>query len=105
EGIDTTFVQTDKHFPTGTAAIIVDDDAENCIIVVAGANAGLSPEDVKEASPTIQGADVLLCQLETPRDATLEAFRLARAAGVLTVLTPAPATELPEELLRLCDFC
>jgi ribokinase len=83
----------------------VDDDAENCIIVVAGANAGLSPDDARDASRAIQESDVLLCQLETPLDATAEAFRLARAAGVRTVLTPAPATELPGELLRLCDFC
>lgn len=47
----------------------------------------------------------MLCQLEVPLDATLEAFRLARAAGVLTVLTPAPAAELPEELFGLCDLC
>jgi ribokinase len=105
EGIDTTFVRTDDHRPTGTAAIIVDDEAENCIIVVAGANSGLSPEDVSKASAAIQSADALLCQLETPLDATLTAFRLARAAGVRTVLTPAPATALPDELLRLCDFC
>ena len=105
EGIDTTFVRTDEHCPTGTAAIVVVDNAENCIIVVPGANAGLSPDDVREASPAIQNADVLLCQLETPLDATLEAFRLARAAGVRTMLTPAPATELSDELLRLSDLC
>lgn len=105
EGIDTPFVQQDASRPTGTAAIVVDDTAENCIIVVAGANAGLSPQDVRDAAKAIQEADVLLCQLETPLDATLEAFRLARAAGVRTVLTPAPAMELAEELLCLCDVC
>jgi len=105
EGIDTTFVRADEQLPTGTAAIIVDDLPENCIIVVSGANAGLSPKDVSEASAAIQDADALLCQLETPLDATLAAFRLARAASVRTVLTPAPSTELPDELLRLCDLC
>ena len=105
DGIDTTFVRTDQHRPTGAAAIVVDDAAENCIIVVAGANAGLSMEDVRDASPAIQNADVVLCQLETPLDATLTAFRVARAAGVRTVLTPAAATELPDELFRLCDLC
>ncbi len=105
EGIDTTFVRTDERRPTGAAAIVVDDNAENCIVVVAGANAGLSPADVQAAASAIQGADILLCQLETPLDVTEEAFRLARAAGVRTVLTPAPAAELPDELLRRCDFC
>jgi ribokinase len=104
-GIDTTFVRIDQQRPTGTAVVIVDDQAENCIIVVAGANGSLSPEDVREAASTIRDAALLLCQLETPLDATLEAFRLARAGGVRTVLTPPPATDLPEELFRLCDFC
>lgn len=105
EGLDTTCLRQDAHSPTGTAAIVVDDAAENCIIVVAGANAKLSPEDVREASVVIQNADVLLCQLETPLEATVEAFRLARAAGVRTVLTPAPVTALPDGLLPLCDLC
>lgn len=105
EGLDTTFVRQDANSPTGTAAIVVDDSAENCILVVAGANAGLSPEDVRDASAVIQKADFLLCQLETPLEATLEAFRLARAAGVRTVLTPAPVTALPDALLHLCDLC
>jgi len=101
EGIDTSFVRHDANCPAGTAAIVVDDNAENCIIVVAGANANLSPEDVCRAAPVIQNADAVLCQLETPLVATLEVFRLARAAGVLTMLTPAPAKDLPDELLAL----
>lgn len=105
ECIDVTFIRQDANLPTGTAAIVVDDAAENCIIAVPGANAALTPKDVREASAVIQQADVVICQLETPLEATLEAFRLARAAGILTVLTPAPVMELPDELLRLCDVC
>src|SRR5580765_2387915 len=53
EGIDTSYVRQDNNRPTGTAAIVVDDEAENCIIVVPGANAGLTPEYVREASSAI----------------------------------------------------
>jgi len=83
----------------------VDDDARNCILVAPGANHSLTPEDVGKASARAGAADVLLCQLEVPLDAVLEAFRLARAAGVKTVLNPAPSRQLPEELLRLTDYC
>jgi ribokinase len=65
----------------------------------------LTPDEVREASSAIEYADAVLCQLETPLEATLEAFRLARAARILTVLTPAPVADLPDELLRLCDLC
>jgi ribokinase len=105
EGIDTTHVVVDAARPTGTAAILVDDEARNCIVVVPGANGGLTPQDVRAAAPVIQGADLLLCQMEVPLVTTLEAFRLARAAGVRTVLNPAPAMPLPEELLRLTSLC
>lgn len=105
ERIDTRFVRQDVDQPTGTAAIVVDDQAENRIIVVPGANARLTPQDVRDASSEIERADLVLCQLETPLEATLEAFWLARAAGRRTILTPAPVQELPGELLGLCDVC
>src|SRR5688500_7156920 len=50
EGIDTSFIRRDATCATGTAAIVVDDAAENTIIVVGGANGGLSPQDVIEAT-------------------------------------------------------
>src|SRR5207244_6308435 len=95
----------DETRPTGVASIAVDDAARNCILVVPGANLGLSPEHVRQAATAIRGATVLLCQLEVPQESVLEAFRLARAAGVRTVLNPAPAAVLPDELLRLADVC
>ena len=105
EGIETAFIIQDTEQPTGTAAILVDDDAENCIIVVAGANERLTPDDVQAASSAIKQSDVVLCQLETPAETALEAFQLARDAGKLTILTPAPAESITSELLALCDVC
>lgn len=105
DGIHTTLIRQVEEQATGTAAILVDDKAENCIIVVAGANASLKPSDVTAASSVIQQSSVVLCQLETPVDAAVEAFRIARAANVVTVLTPAPAAQVTDELLALCDIC
>jgi ribokinase len=104
-GIDSRYVLVDDQAPSGVASIIVDDAAQNCIVVVAGANGRLSPADVQTAAPAIQEADVLLCQLEVPLETTAAAFRLARAAGVRIVLNPAPAAPLADDLLRLTDVC
>src|SRR5262245_6941874 len=104
EGLDVTHVRPVAGGATGSAAILVDDNAENCIVVAPGANGRLTPAGVREASSGIDGADALLCQLEVPLETTLEAFRVARAPGVRTVLNPAPAMELPDELLRLTDM-
>jgi ribokinase len=105
QGIATDHVLRDAVRPTGVASIVVDDEARNSILVVPGANLGLSPQDVQQAAAAIEAADVLLCQLEVPQDTTLAAFRLAKAAGVRTLLNPAPAAPLTEELLRLTDVC
>lgn len=105
QGIDTGHVSVDAALPTGTAAILVDDAARNCIVVVAGANGALSPADVERAASAIRSAQVLLCQLEVPVVTTLAALRLARAAGVRAVLNPAPAVPLPNEALRLASLC
>jgi ribokinase len=104
-GVETTHVRVDASQPTGTAAILVDQQARNCIVVVAGANGGVSPADVRQARAAIESANVVLAQLETPIDATREAFRLARATGVKTILNPAPARPLADELLALTTFC
>jgi ribokinase len=104
-GIDTTHLIVDADRPSGVASITVDDQAQNCIVVVPGANHGLSPQDIHRAAAAIRSARVLLCQLEVPLAAVHEACRIARDAGVRTILNPAPAAALPEELLRLIDLC
>lgn len=103
--IDTRYIRCVPNESTGTAAIVVDDQAENSIIVIPGANACLSPADVQRAASAIREADAVVCQLETPLAATFEALRIARGAGKRTFLTPAPVTELSDELLSLCDYC
>jgi ribokinase len=96
-GIDATNVRTLHGQPTGRALITVGDDAENSIVVVPGANGALSPPEELPASA------VVLAQLEVPVDVVIRAFAIARGAGARTVLNPAPARPLPDELLALTD--
>lgn len=105
EGIDTTHVLFDESGFSGVAPIFVDDNAQNFIVIVPGANLGLSPVDVQNAKQVILEADILICQLEIPIETTLEAFRIAKSGNVRTILNPAPAAPIPEELLRLSDIC
>ncbi len=105
QGVDTTFVLFDESEASGVAPIFVDDAAQNFIVIVPGANHALSPDDASSAAEVIRGADVLVCQLEIPLETTLEAFRIAHAADVRTILNPSPAAPLPDELLRLTDIC
>lgn len=77
--------------PTGTAGIYVDHAGRNSIVIGPGANAALSPAFVQGQQTQIEAAAVVLAQLESPIDAVAAALRLARAAGALTLLNPAPA--------------
>lgn len=96
EGIDTTGVLRHPDLPTGRAVIGVADDGENSIIVISGANGA-----VRVA--TLPTAAVVLAQLEVPVDTVRAAFAAARAMGATTVLNPAPARDLDNGLLQLCD--
>lgn len=104
QGIDTTWVLFDEQAASGVAPIFVDDNAQNFIVIIPGANMALSPADVERASSAITSAALLICQLEVPVETTLAAFRIAKAAGVTTILNPAPAAQLPAELLQLSDL-
>ncbi|WP_030809973.1 ribokinase [Streptomyces sp. NRRL F-2799] len=100
-GVDTDFLRTVEG-PSGTAHIVVDDEGNNAIVVVPGANGTvdhLSPGD----EGLIASADALLLQLEVPLPAVIAGAEAARRHGVRTVLTPSPAQPLPEELLSVTD--
>jgi ribokinase len=105
QGIDVQHVRVRAEYPTGTAAIMVDDAANNSIVVASGANGSVTVTDVRSAETAIHAADAVLTQLETPVEAAIDAFRLARASGVRTLLNPAPARPLPDDLLSLTDIC
>jgi ribokinase len=85
--------------PTGAALILVEASGQNQIVVVPGANDCLRPEDVTEALTALGGSHLLL-QLETPIATVTAAAAHARSLGMTVILDPAPARELPAELLR-----
>lgn len=103
-GIDTRFVFWDSEHFSGVAPIVVDDQGKNMVIIVPGANMAFDRDDVHAAREAIQGAEVVVCQLEIPVETTLEAFRLAKAAGRKTILNPAPGAEIPADLYLLSDI-
>lgn len=97
EGIDVGAIAVVSGSPTGRALIIVDADAENSIVVIPGANSFVHAD-------VVPAARVFIAQLEIPIDEVVAAFRSARANGARTVLNPAPARPLPDDLLEVCDI-
>jgi ribokinase len=100
DGINVDYVFRDSTRPSGVALIFVAKDGENCIAVASGANARLSPADVRKARSAFAGAKALVVQLETPLETVQAAAELAARQGVPVILNPAPARPLPDALLR-----
>ncbi|WP_258958159.1 PfkB family carbohydrate kinase, partial [Streptomyces leeuwenhoekii] len=101
-GVDTGHLRTTEG-PSGTAHIVVDDEGGNAIVVVPGAN-GTVDHLLPGDESLIASAGSLLLQLEIPLAAVVAGARAARAHGVRTILTPAPARPLPPDLLDATDL-
>lgn len=105
-GVDASLVQI-ADVPTGSAAILIDEvRGENGIIIVPGACFTLNLEHVNSVASAIEGAGVLLTQLELPLPTVERGLRIAHEAGVATILNPAPApdTALPSGLLQTVEY-
>lgn len=103
-GVVTRHVRTDAQQPTGLALIAVDEQGQNEIVVVPGANAALTPEDVDAAADAISASAIVLLQLEIPLPTVSRAVSLARQAGSTIVLNPSPARPLNPAFLECIDL-
>lgn len=97
-GVDCSGVREIDDVSTGVAVINVSDDGENSIILDSGANAHMSNEI------TLSPCSYVLLQLEIPVESVIAALKAARAVGAKTLLTPAPARELPDEIWQFVDI-
>ncbi|WP_116255302.1 ribokinase [Pseudomonas sp. OV221] len=90
---------------SGVALIVVDDNSQNAIVIVAGANGAMTPAVIDRFDAVLQAADVIICQLEIP-DATVgHALKRARALGKVVILNPAPASRpLPADWFAAIDY-
>ncbi|EKO3954502.1 ribokinase [Vibrio fluvialis] len=103
DGMNISGVKMQPNCPTGIAMIQVSDRGENSICISAEANARLTAEAIEPDLARIREAKYLLMQLETPIDGIVKAAQVAKEARTNVILNPAPARELPDELLSCVD--
>jgi ribokinase len=104
EGIDCQAVSVVEG-SSGVALIVVDDNSQNAIVIVAGANGELTPAVLDSFDAVLQSAEVIICQLEVP-DATVgHALKRGRELGKTVILNPAPASRvLPADWYACVDY-
>ncbi|MCW5963203.1 MAG: ribokinase [Bryobacterales bacterium] len=103
-GVETDAISELEDVPTGSALIWVEASGQNSIVVIPGANARLSPDDIRAQEGLYWKTRVALHQLETPLETVHAALALGRQRRVITILDPAPAQTLPAEMLDLADL-
>lgn len=102
-GIDTHHIMVDKYHGTGTAAVTLDAEGQNDIMIYGGANQAMPTDVLDGIDDVLDDADFLISQFETPQAVTLAAFKMAKEQGVTTILNPAPAHDIIPELLKYTD--
>jgi ribokinase len=104
QGLDLSRVRTVVTEATGVATIWVEPDGNNRILIVPGANGTLTAADVVDDLADVPSADCVICQLEISLEAVEAAMEWGRECGATTILNPAPAAPLSDELLELVDW-
>lgn len=90
---------------TGAAYIFIEEaSGNNAIIICPGVANTISAADMDANADLIESADIFMTQLEQPMDAAMRALQIARNGGATTILNPAPAADLPDGMLKLCDY-
>jgi ribokinase len=103
-GLSRDLIFVDKTIHSGISFIVIDAAGDNLIAVALGANNHLRPEHIDKARDTISQAAVLACQLEGPIETFAYALKTARQLGITTLLDPAPARPLTDEMYRNTDI-
>ena len=103
-GVTPRVTQSDD-IATGAAYIFIEEaTGDNAIIICPGVAATIAVSDVEANAELIASATAFVTQLEQPLDAAVRGLEIAREAGALTILNPAPASSIPESMLALCDY-
>lgn len=102
-GVKTDYLERIEGVPSGIAVIVVV-DGDNRIILDEGANGCADRKLVDRALELAAEGDYLIAQLEIETEVVQYALQRAKEKGMVTVLNPAPASALPEEIFRFCDW-
>jgi ribokinase len=102
-GVETRWV-TEVAGATDVGFVMLPPSKIPAITTAADRARALDPRRVRHAAEAIRTASLVVSQLEAPPEAAKTAFGIAREAGVHTLLNPAPAEELDDELLSLTDL-
>ena len=104
DGIDVTGVAEDPDHPSGVGMIVLNAERQNHVLAIYGANLRCNQDQLAAVEAELDGADVLLLQMELPFPLSIAAARAAQSRDVVTMLDPAPASDIPSDAFRYFDI-
>lgn len=104
EGVGTDHLERTTERNTGVGFIMLDGSGDNRILLDPGSNDLFTPQRVRRAGPAISEANVVIAQLEIPPETAREGLRIGKEAGSITILNPAPARAIPEDIYPFVDI-
>lgn len=104
-GVDVTGIRQMENGTTGQAFIAVDDNGDNSIIIIPGANGLVTKELIDEKADIIKESDIVIMQLEIPLDVVEYVKEMAVRERKTVIVDPAPALpDLPDHFWRGIDY-
>ena len=103
-GVDYSKVVVSNEHATGAAGILINNVGQNAINVVPGAAGTLTKKDIDNASDVIKKSSIFLTQLEAPKEVVFYALKMAKENNVTTIINPAPALEINDDIFHLIDY-
>lgn len=104
DGVRLGHLLTDSNVSTGIALITVNGRGQNEIVVASGSNMRLTPSEINGHRNIFSQVRILLLQLEVPLQTVTRAAQIAKRNGVMVILNPAPARNIPWSLLKMVDY-
>ncbi len=103
-GMPIDLLKVDNSIHSGISVIIIDSEGNNMISCVPGANFKLSKDDIDECEDYLNHSSIVAFQLESPLDVVCYAIRKVHRMGITTLLDPAPAVKLPEDIFECINI-
>jgi ribokinase len=105
EGIDVSAIKQVNGISSGTAIILVNDHAENQIVVIPGSNHKVTFKQVETAFHASKPKPTLaLFQFETPLDVVWKSVQFYHEQGVASIVNSAPAYGIPEDVYQHINY-
>lgn len=102
-GLDITYVRR-TDVPTGMGVVNAVEDGSVFACIDRGANFAVTKADIDAAEPALRESAIVILQMEIPQEINEYAIEKAKEFGCKVLLNAAPAAEIPERYLRMCDI-